>query len=124
MEKTIILIVLIAAAGLFSWHYIFSIYETRYEIMPETLYADSESITLITSVPLNSFGKRAPFRDGEAEYEIIEGYDLVEIIENDHGKGILKLRALDRSGIVKIRAISPKSLLPALIEIPILPNSV
>lgn len=124
MEKAIIIIVLVGAVGFFSWHYLFSIYETRYEIMPEMLYADSESIAVIKSVPLNALGNRAPLRDGEAEYEIIEGYDLVEVVENDSEKGVLKLRALDKAGIVKIRAVSPNSLLPALIEIPVLPNSV
>jgi hypothetical protein len=87
------------------------------------MYADNESVVEITCVPLNSFGFRAPLRNAKAEYEVVEGSDIVEVIENDRDHGIMKLKSLNTTGVVKVRVISNRSLLPGLIEIPILPNS-
>jgi len=68
---------------------------------------------------INALGYKITFRTISADYEIIEGQDLVEIVYKNLSKGELKIKALNTSGIVTIRATSKYSLLPAIIEIPV-----
>jgi hypothetical protein len=113
----LILILLTLIAALFTYHYIFSIYEVTYKIYPARLYADNKSDLIIESVPLNSFGWRAPLRNSPSEFTIIEGADLVEIVFIDRIKGIIKIKAKERAGKVLI-TIKPKfSMFPSTIEI-------
>jgi len=123
LEKTFIIGLFVIAVVFFLWQYVFNIYEVRYDIKPDAMYADNESVVEITCVPLNSFGFRVPLRSVEADYEVVEGADIVEVIENDREHGSLKLKSLNTTGVVKVRVLSNRSLLPGLIEIPILPNS-
>ncbi len=118
----IILILLIAAFAIHN--YLISIYEVIYKIEPEALYADNKSEVTVTAVPLNGLGGRAWFRKAEASYTITEGNDLVQVIQNDGSKGMLVLRAKDKTGTVRITAKSPLALLPSPIVIDVYPNFV
>lgn len=108
---------LIILSALFFYNYVYSIYEIKYQISNQIIYCNSTAE--IKAVGINAMGYEITFRTIRAEYEIIEGQDLVEIIYKDVSKGELKIKALSKSGIVTIRATSPYSLLPAIIEIPI-----
>jgi len=113
----LIILLLTCIAGFFLYEYIFNIYEVTYNIQPERLYADNKSSLIIEAVPLNSFGWRAPFRNSPSEFTIIEGADLIEIVFVDSVKGIIKIKAKDKSGKVSI-TIKPKfSMFPSTIEI-------
>ncbi len=118
----IILILLISSFAVYN--YLVSIYEVVYRVTPGELYADSRSEVTITAVPLNALGQKALFRKTAAVYQITEGKELIEIVKNDETNGILKLRAKDRTGIVKIIAKSPYALLPSPINVDIYPNLV
>lgn len=108
---------LIILSALFFYNYVYSIYEIKYEISNQIIFCNSTAE--IKAVGINALGYKITFRTIRAEYEIIEGQDLVEIIYKDVSKGELKIKALSKSGIVTIRATSQYSLLPAIIEIPI-----
>jgi hypothetical protein len=120
----LIILLLIFIAGFFSYQYIFSIYEVTYNIKPDRLFADNKSNIIIETVPLNSFGWRAPLRNSPSEFAIIEGAELVEIVYVDKVKGIIKIKAKEKPGKVSI-TIKPKfSLFPSTIEIIIEPDFV
>jgi hypothetical protein len=104
------------------FQYIFSIYEVIYSVTPKELFADNKSTVTITAVPLNSFGRKAPFRTTPAVFHIIDGNELVDITSKDEQNGILTLRAKDKPGVIIIHAKAEKSLLPSSIEIPVQPN--
>lgn len=120
----LILIIVILIAAFAAFHYIFSIYEVIYKLTPDKLFADNTSTIVIEAVPLNSFGWKAPFRKSYSSFTIIEGNDLVEIINLNKEYGILKLRAKDKAGKVSVTIKSKYSLLPSTIEIIIEPNLV
>lgn len=109
---------------LLCFQYIFSIYEVEIITEPPELYADNSSVCTIRTVPLNSFGVKAPFRNAPAAIEIREGSELVEIVELDERNGIIKIKAKERTGTVVIFIKPEKSLLPSSVEIRIIPNIV
>ncbi len=118
----LIILLLIVIAGFFVYQNIFSIYEVIYNIHPARLYADNKSDLVIEAIPLNSFGWRAPLRNSPADFTIVEGAELVEIVFIDRLKGIIKIKAKEKPGKVLI-TIKPKfSLLPSTIEISIEAN--
>lgn len=119
-----IIILLAAIMVLIGFQYLISIYEVQITAIPDSLYADNKSECKIEAVPLNSLGMKALFRNASAKIEIREGKDLVEIIILDEKKGVIKLRAKDRPGIVVIFIKPEKALLPTSVEIKILPNVV
>ena len=65
------------------YNYLISIYEVIYQVTPDSLFADSRSEIKITAIPLNGIGSKALFRAAEAEYTIIEGGHLVDILKYD-----------------------------------------
>ncbi len=115
-------IVLVSLLALFAHQYIFSIYEVEYKISSRVLYLNSDANIELTAVPVNSFGMRAPFRKCYTNFSIVQGKELIEIVELDADKGTLVIRAKSEPGIVVIRAKSKFSLLPTEFEIRILPN--
>lgn len=119
-NSIVVVIVLIIVVLLFLvYQYVFSIYEVTYSVKPESLYADNTSTVTVAAVPLNSFGKEAPFRNVSVNFEIKEGSELVEIISQDPGDGFITLKAKNGIGTVVIIARTTKALLPSLIEIPV-----
>ena len=120
----IIIFLLFIIAVLFSWQYIFSIYEVIYNVEPKKLFADNSSTLIIEIVPLNSFGWKAPLRNSTAVFTITEGRDLIDIIFIDNAKGKIKIRAKNKSGKVSVTIKPEFSLLPSTIEIIIEPNVV
>lgn len=114
-----LILLFIILVALFFYYYAYSIYEIKYEISNQIIFCNSNSTAEIRAFGLNALGYKIAFRTISAHYEIIEGQDLVEILNNDFSKGELKIKALSKSGIVIIRATSQYSLLPAVIEIPV-----
>ncbi len=105
-------------------HYIFNIYEVTYTSSPDDIFADNLTEIKIETNPINALGWSVPFRSVESNFEIIEGIDLVEVIEHNNTKGFIKLKVKKLHGIVVARAKSKYSLLPALIEVRIQLNNV
>lgn len=105
------------------WQYLFSIYEVTFRVFPTELSADFNSTVEIDAIPVNAFGFKAPLRNSPSEFEIIEGVQLVEVIKKDGDKGELILRAKGEPGKVVVKIRTKYSLWPALIEVPIRPNT-
>jgi len=123
-RKNIYLIsfLILAIVTLLFYMYLFNIYEVNVSVSPSELFADGKSTVKIEAVPLNSFGKRAPFRQVSAEFEITEGKNLVSIVSIDKSKGTMTLKSKYEPGKVAVTIKPEKSLLPTLVEIPVNPN--
>lgn len=118
----LILVLLLLIVSLAAYYFVFNIYEVTYKMEPHNLYADNQSLIKITTVPLNSFGRRAPFRHSFTTYEITSGRELIEIILEDRQYGILILKAKNITGKVNVFVKSEHSFLPSSFEINIYPN--
>lgn len=103
------------------WNYIFSIYEIDYKVNPNFLVADGSSICEIVIVPVNSFGWKAPFRNVEVNYQIVEGSRLIEIVESDK-TGTIKIKAKDKPGKVLLKVNSKYSKYPFNVSVQIKPK--
>jgi hypothetical protein len=115
-------IFIIVVIGFLFYQYIIKIYESTVEVEPKNLFADNQSTVTISVIPLNSFGWKALFRNAPAEFEIIEGNTLVEILQHDKENGKLILKAKSGTGKVVVQIKSKYSLLPMVVEIIIEPN--
>ena len=123
MRKKIILIYLsitVFVLLLGGYFFLFNIYGSEVKRSAQNLYADTSSEITIEVFPINALGKKAWFRKSSATFEIIEGVNLVDVIEYDNESGFLKIRSRGKVGLVGIKIKSEHSLLPEYIEIEIL----
>ena len=118
----LIAVLIIVIAGLFVYKYIFNIYELEISVTPKELFADYHSTVVIRAIPVNSSGKKIPFRKVSAEFEFKQGKELVTIENSDKAEGLLILKAKDKTGEVILVVKTEKSLLPSLVQIPVRPN--
>lgn len=125
MDKSVIIVISISITALIllaGHHYIFSIYELTYNHPPLKLFADGQSTLTIEAIPVNSLGMKAPLRDANTTFEIVEGSELVEVILNDFKSGVIQIKAKNNPGKVIIKGSSAFSMLPSSFEITIEPN--
>lgn len=115
----IFLLVTIVFAGFLAL-YALNIYGDVVKKTPKNLFADPTSTMTIKVVPINALGWELPFRSTNAEFTVIEGLDLVEIIELNSESGFLLLRSKGIPGIVEISIKTKFSLLPNLVRVEIL----
>lgn len=123
MRKKIILIYLSITVFILllgGYFFLFNIYGSEVKRSAQNLYADTSSEITIEVFPINALGKKAWFRKSSATFEIIEGLELIEIIEDNKELGIIKIRSKGEAGLVGIKIKSEHSLLPEYIEIEIL----
>jgi len=121
-EIYILFILIFAITLLFTYQYVFNIYEVIYSVDPPSLFADDHSTVTISVIPLNAFGLRAPFRYSSASFDIKEGKGFIEIIKEDNKNGEMIVKAKRETGLVAVLIKSEHSFLPSLIEIRIYPN--
>ncbi len=81
---------LFVSIGIFSWFYLFNIYEVKIAVTPNQFVLAPNSEIEIKVIPLNSFGAKAFMRNISADFEIAEGKKLVEISEQTLNRIILK----------------------------------
>jgi hypothetical protein len=123
MRKKIILIYLLISVFILvlgGYFFLYNIYGSEVIRKPQNLYADTSSEITIEVVLINALGKKAWFRKSSATFEIIEGLELIEIIERNDESGFIKIRSKGKVGLVGIKIKSEHSLLPEYIEIEIL----
>lgn len=118
----LIAVLIILTAGLFAYMYVFNIYEVEVSVTPEELFADYHSTVVIRTIPLNSSGKKIPFRKAPAVFEIKDGKELVTVEKLNEADGILILKAKDKTGTVNVIVKPEKSLMPSLVQIPVKQN--
>lgn len=121
-QMLIILILIFLIASLAVYHYLFSIYEVEVKVNPPNVYSGKSSEVTISVIPINAIGKRALFRRVYANFEVIEGKNLAEIILEDKNNGKMILRIKGKEGKVIVKVKSEFALLPSEVEIPILPD--
>ena len=123
MRKKIILIYLSITVFILllgGYFFLYNIYGSEVKRSAQNLYADTSSEISIEVFPINALGKKAWFRKSSATFEIIEGLELIEIIEHNEESGFIKIRSKGEAGLVGIKIKSEHSLLPQYIEIEIL----
>ncbi len=123
MRKKIILIYLSITVFILllgGYFFLYNIYGSEVKRSSQNLYADTSSEITIEVFPINALGKKAWFRKSSATFEIIEGLELIEIIERNDESGFIKIRSKGEAGLVGIKIKSEHSLLPEYIEIEIL----
>ena len=127
MRKKIILIYLSITVFILllgGYFFLYNIYGSEVRRTPENLFAQTSSEMKIEVIPINAMGKKAWFRKSSADFEIVEGMDLIEITEYNKESGFMKIRSKGKTGLVGIKIKSRHSLLPEYIEIEILALSV
>ncbi len=117
-----IITLLLSAGCLLVYYYIFNIYEVIYTVKPKELFADNTSQVKICAVPLNALGGKVPLRYSHTVFDIKEGRELVVIISENKNKGILVLRAKEKTGRVVVFLKAEHAVLPSSVEIFIYPN--
>ncbi len=110
--------ILILIVGFILWQYIFNIYEVSVKSNKQKIYTDEKSLIKIKAFPLNAWGFRTPLREISADFEIMEGAELVEIVEKTANK--FRLRSKGIPGKVTVKMESNRSLKTTLVEISIL----
>ncbi len=123
MRKKIILIYLSITVFILllgGYFFLYNIYGSEVKRTPENLFAQTSSEMKIEVVPINAIGKKAWFRKSSADFDIVEGMDLIEITEYNKESGLIKIRSKGKAGLVGIKIKSQHSLLPEYIEIEIL----
>ncbi|MCX6152304.1 MAG: hypothetical protein NTX22_17395 [Ignavibacteriales bacterium] len=121
----LLIIFILSFALIFSfliWQYVLNIYEVDFLVEPKELFTDNKSIVRIEAIPINSFGKRAPFRQVKTEFKILEGFNYIEVVYEDTSKGILIIRSIGQEGKVQIKISTNYSLIPTILEILIVKN--
>lgn len=123
MRKKIILIYLLISVFVLllgGYFFLYNIYGSEVKRSAQNLYADISSEITIEVIPINALGKKAWFRKSFATFEIVEGLELIEIIEHNEESGFIKIRSKGEAGLVGIKIKSEHSLFPEYIEIEIL----
>lgn len=95
--------------------YVFNIYEVDFRFPAETKPGSTFKITII---PLNSLGKKVPFRSVSYELKILEGKDLISVLDDDK-KGTVGISVGEKNGLIKLYVRTDKSAAPSIIEIPV-----
>lgn len=114
-------VIILILVGIFIWFYLFNIYETKILVHPKYLTTNIDSKIEIKVIPLNSFGRRALFRNIITRFELVSGESLVKITESVSDKIILQ--SLGQIGKVDILVTPEFGLFPSKIEIEIIPES-
>ena len=117
----VLVVIILILFGIYSWFYLFNIYETRILVNPESLNVNFDSTIEINVIPLNSFGRRAVLRRISARFELIEGDSLVMITKRISDQIILQ--SLSQVGKVEILVTPEVGLFPSIIEIEIVEES-
>ena len=122
MITILLIITLLLALILFLWLYLFNIYEVKAIVSPEYLLVDDKSKIEIRVIPLNSFGRKAAFREVKAKFTIEEGEEIIEnfILNSDSTKAFIESNGKLGSIVVLVEA--DYGLFPTRIEIPIVEN--
>ncbi len=103
------------------YYFLYNIYEIKVEVTPDHLYADKNSKVKLEVIPINALGSKAIFRSIQADFEIIEGRELIEVVLEDNFNCVIEIKSKGNEGKVGIKIYSQYSLFPQYVEILILP---
>ena len=117
---TIYFLIFFLIVLLLSYFFLYNIYGSEVRKSSANLFADPQSEMTIEVIPVNALGSKAFFRTSSAEFEVVEGNDLIEVKLENKQDGVLLIRSKGVTGIVGIKIKSEYSLFPEYIEIEIL----
>lgn len=112
-------ILLIVFAAFLAWLFIFQIYEVKVQISNNKLNANDTNGIILKVFPLNSLGKKAPFRSVDFKINVVEGEKLIKIVHDDN-KRLFQFIPKGIKGSVKLEITSPLSYSPSIEIIEIL----
>lgn len=121
---TIYFLIFLLIVLLPGYFFLYNIYGSEVRKSSANLFADPQSEMTIEVIPVNALGIKAIFRTSSAEFEIVEGNDLIEVKLKNNKSGVLQIRSKGITGIVGIKIKSEHSLFPEYIEIEILSRTV
>jgi len=112
-----IVIIVILICLVIVYHYLFSIYEVEIKVNPNKIYIGENSRVNISVIPINVFSKKLFLRKAHADFEIILGENLADVILIDKENGKMILQVKEKPGKVVVRVKCEYALLPSEIEI-------
>ena len=121
---TIYFLIFFLIVLLLGYFFLYNIYGSEVRKSSANLFADPQSEMTIEVIPVNALGSKAFFRTSSAEFEVVEGNDLIEVKLKNKKDGVLIIRSKGVIGIVGIKIKSEHSLFPEYIEIEILSRTV
>jgi hypothetical protein len=102
---------------IFTWFYLFNIYEIKISVNPKSLSIDANSRIEIDAIPLNSFGTRAYLRNITAKFEILSGDNLIRIEKKSQNS--IFVYSKEEKGNAEILVTPSIGMFPSKIEITI-----
>lgn len=99
--------------GICVWLFVFNIYEVKYDLQIGTIKSNSNIEIKFDAIPLNSFGKKAPFRSVEFKYEIDKS-SSVSVNSTSEKSLVLNFDPSFKQDDIKIKFISKYSREPVL----------
>lgn len=66
----IFIVPFLLVTALFSWLYLFNVYEVDFIVTPQTIKQNSISKFTVDPIPMNSFGNKAILRNVDFDYEV------------------------------------------------------
>lgn len=97
-----IAVVALAAAALFAWRQAGAVHRVDVRIDPPRLVAGDTGAAVLTLLPLNRLGGRAPFRTLRFRCAVTEGATLVALQSNADST-VVRIRSLGIPGRVELR---------------------
>ena len=119
MITILLVITLLLALILFLWLYLFNIYEVKVIVSPEYFLVDDKSKIEIRVVPLNSFGRKAAFREVKAKFTIEEGEEIIESFNVSSNSNKAFIESNGNLGTIVVLVEADFGLFPTRIEIPV-----
>jgi hypothetical protein len=92
--------------GLLAERLVFTSVKVKVELDPGFLHASQYSQLNMTVYPANTLGFKTPFAKAEVRYDIVEGGNLIELVNSDNaGMVIVKSKGKEGEAIVGIYSL-------------------
>ncbi len=111
MKKLTITLAIILIA-LLAERFIFHTTKIIVEINPPVLRANISSFVILEIIPVNTLGFRTPFAKSQARFDVEEGANLVELVQNiDYNRAVVRSKGIEGEAIIGIYSLKSGMLL-------------
>ncbi len=122
MIALLLIITVACSVGILAWLYLFNIYEIKIVVQPEYVIANDRGEVTVRVIPVNSFGKEAPFRKVKVQFQVEKGAELIKSLEKKNNSSIVIIKPNGKVGKIILKVKPELGLFPTLVEIPIIEN--
>ncbi len=123
MKKLIIILAIILLA-LLAERFAFRTVHVDIEMNPPVLRANLTSEMTLTLTPKNSLGFRTPFAKSRARFDIEEGANLIELVQNmEYDHAVIRSKGIEGEAVVGIYSLKSGILLNKIL-IKIVPGNI